>query len=165
MGAYDQTTHWTADRYHCGSLRGTGAPNGSVSQNICSSGKFLLAGRCERNSMSFEGKCGWEKDNRGCLRGFQSETSPPPPPSPTHWGSLFLNFALRPMDTRCPSQWHGVIRTSWDEDPLRSRSSSLRFSLSCPIWGSFSSEAENSELQISSYELWTRWFDRCNFCT
>ena len=60
----------------------TGAPNGSVSQNICSSGKFLLAGRCERNSMSFEGKCGWEKDNRGCLRGFESETSPPPPPLP-----------------------------------------------------------------------------------
>ena len=26
-----------------------GAPNGSVPQNICSSGTFLLAGRCERN--------------------------------------------------------------------------------------------------------------------
>ena len=28
----------------------TGAPNGSVPQNICSSGTFLLAGRCERNN-------------------------------------------------------------------------------------------------------------------
>ena len=27
----------------------TGAPNGSVPQNICSSGTFLLAGRCGRN--------------------------------------------------------------------------------------------------------------------
>ena len=27
-----------------------GAPNGSVPQNICSSGTFLLAGRCERNN-------------------------------------------------------------------------------------------------------------------
>ena len=28
----------------------TGAPNGSVPQNICSSGTFLPAGRCERNN-------------------------------------------------------------------------------------------------------------------
>ena len=28
----------------------TGAPNGSVPQNICSSCKFLLAGRCGRNN-------------------------------------------------------------------------------------------------------------------
>ena len=28
----------------------TGAPNGSVPQNICSSGTFLLAGRCGRNT-------------------------------------------------------------------------------------------------------------------
>ena len=28
----------------------TGAPNGSVPQNICSSGTFLLAGRCGRNN-------------------------------------------------------------------------------------------------------------------
>ena len=27
-----------------------GAPNGSVPQNICSSGTFLLAGRCGRNN-------------------------------------------------------------------------------------------------------------------
>ena len=31
----------------------TGAPNGSVPQNICSSGKFLLAGRFGKN-MSLE---------------------------------------------------------------------------------------------------------------
>ena len=30
--------------------RQTGAPNGSVPQNICSSGTFLLAGRCGRNN-------------------------------------------------------------------------------------------------------------------
>ena len=30
--------------------RETGVPNGSVPQNICSSGTFLLAGRCERNN-------------------------------------------------------------------------------------------------------------------
>ena len=30
--------------------QGTGAPNGSVPQNICSSGTFLLAGRCGRNN-------------------------------------------------------------------------------------------------------------------
>ena len=28
----------------------SGAPNGSVPQNICSSDTFLLAGRCERNN-------------------------------------------------------------------------------------------------------------------
>ena len=28
----------------------SGAPNGSVPQNICSSGTFLLAGRCGRNN-------------------------------------------------------------------------------------------------------------------
>ena len=28
----------------------SGAPNGSVLQNICSSGTFLLAGRCGRNN-------------------------------------------------------------------------------------------------------------------
>ena len=31
-----------------------GAPNGSVPQNICSSGKFLLAGRFGQNNMSLE---------------------------------------------------------------------------------------------------------------
>ena len=31
-------------------IKYTGAPNGSVPQNICSSCKFLLAGRCGRNN-------------------------------------------------------------------------------------------------------------------
>ena len=31
-------------------LDGSGAPNGSLPQNICSSCKFLLAGRCGRNN-------------------------------------------------------------------------------------------------------------------
>ena len=35
----------------------TGAANGSVPQNICSSGQVLLVGRCGRNDMSLEGKC------------------------------------------------------------------------------------------------------------
>ena len=47
-----------------------GAPNGSVLQNICSSGNFLLAGRCGSNVMSLEGKCCWVSDNSGCLREF-----------------------------------------------------------------------------------------------
>jgi len=34
-----------------------GAPNRSVPQNICSSGKFLLAGRFGKNDMSLEGTC------------------------------------------------------------------------------------------------------------
>ena len=32
----------------------SGAPNGSVPQNICSSGQYLLAGRFEKNNMSLE---------------------------------------------------------------------------------------------------------------
>ena len=39
-------------------------------QNICSSGKFLLAGRFGKNNMSLEGKCCWEIGNSVCLRGF-----------------------------------------------------------------------------------------------
>ena len=38
----------------------TGAPIGSVPQNICSTGQFLLAGRFGKNNMSLEGKCSWE---------------------------------------------------------------------------------------------------------
>ena len=48
----------------------TGALNGSVPQNICSSGNFLLAGRFGRNNMSPEGKSCSEIGNVGCLRGF-----------------------------------------------------------------------------------------------
>ena len=35
---------------HVISAQEPGAPNGSVPQNICSSCKFLLAGRCEKNN-------------------------------------------------------------------------------------------------------------------
>ena len=35
-------------------LHVSGAPNGSVPQNICSSGKFLLAGRFGKSNMSLE---------------------------------------------------------------------------------------------------------------
>ena len=35
-------------------LQETGAPNGSVPQNICSSGTFLLAGRCGRNNIPWK---------------------------------------------------------------------------------------------------------------
>ena len=48
----------------------TGAPDGSVPQNLCSSGQFLLAGRFGKNSMPLEGKCCWEISNSGGLRGF-----------------------------------------------------------------------------------------------
>ena len=34
-----------------------GAPNGSAPQKICSSGNFLLAGRCGSNDMPLDGKC------------------------------------------------------------------------------------------------------------
>ena len=47
----------------------------AIPQNICSSGQFLLAGRCGTNLMSLEGKCQLgnlllEKDSSGCPRGF-----------------------------------------------------------------------------------------------
>ena len=70
----------------------TGATNGSFPPNICSSGKCLLARRCERNDMSLEGKCCWEKGNSGFRIAdmfYLSETFspahpisslPPPPP-------------------------------------------------------------------------------------
>ena len=45
----------------------SGAPNGCVSQNICSSGKFLLVWRF---NLSLEGKFCWEIDNSGCLSRF-----------------------------------------------------------------------------------------------
>ena len=38
----------------------SGEPNGSVPQNICSSGQFLLAGRFGKNIMSLKVKCCWE---------------------------------------------------------------------------------------------------------
>ena len=56
-------------RYQITEVR-TGAPSGSVPQNICSSGNFLLAGRCGSNAMSLEGKCCWVSDNSGCLKEF-----------------------------------------------------------------------------------------------
>ena len=47
-------------------MNSSGAPNGSVSQIICSSGKFLLAGRFGKNDMSLEGKYwGGGKDKPG----------------------------------------------------------------------------------------------------
>ena len=46
-----------------------GAPNGSVPQNSCSSGKCLLAGSSKIIG-SLEGKSCWEINNSGCLSGF-----------------------------------------------------------------------------------------------
>ena len=47
---------------------------GRGTQWICSSKylpkKNLLARWCGRNNMSLQGKCRWEKNNSGCLRGF-----------------------------------------------------------------------------------------------
>ena len=86
----------------------TGAFNGSVPQNICSSGQFLLAGRFWKNNMSLQGKCCWKKDNSGCPRGWFDVSKrcfvafvrnphllPPPPPPIPHWRSEFC-----PMTTR-----------------------------------------------------------------
>ena len=82
----------------------SGASNGSVSQNICSSGKVWLAGRFWKNDMSLYEKCCWEIDIEGCLRCFDLWSSryvlfvrnlfalPPPPPHPLKG----VNFALRP---------------------------------------------------------------------
>ena len=66
----NRETKKKSKRYIRVSRVNTGAANGSVPQNICSSGQVLLAERCGRNDMSLEGKCCWEKDNLGCLRGF-----------------------------------------------------------------------------------------------
>ena len=48
----------------------SGAPNGSVPQNICSSGQVLLARKVRKINMSLEGKCCWAIHNSGCQRGF-----------------------------------------------------------------------------------------------
>ena len=48
----------------------SGAPNGSFPQNICSSGKSLLAGRFGNNMCHLEGKCCCEINNSWSLRGF-----------------------------------------------------------------------------------------------
>ena len=114
VGAWDRS--WNRERHTTKSwvlaslaTLNAAAPIASVPQNICSTGQFLLAGRFGKNSMSLEGKCSWEIDNAGCLRGFDVwnrllcaiwqkhlsppnllSSSPPPPSSPTEG----LNFAL-----------------------------------------------------------------------
>ena len=52
----NRETKKKSKRYIRVSRVNTGVANGSVPQNICSSGQVLLAGRCGRNDMS-EGKC------------------------------------------------------------------------------------------------------------
>ena len=49
----------------------SGAPNGSVPQNICSSYKFLLAGRCGRSNSPWKESVAWKKDDSGRQRGFE----------------------------------------------------------------------------------------------
>ena len=46
-------------------------PNEYVPHNVCSSGKFLLAGRRGVYHVSLEGKCCCEKCNSEYVRGFQ----------------------------------------------------------------------------------------------
>ena len=49
----------------------TGAPNGSVPQNICSSGTFLLAGRCGRNNSPWKESVAGKKIIQGVRGGFE----------------------------------------------------------------------------------------------
>ena len=47
----------------------SGAPNGSVPQNICSSGTFLLAGRCGRNNSPWKESVAGKK----IIQGFRGD--------------------------------------------------------------------------------------------
>ena len=62
----------------------SGAPNGSVPQNICSSGQVFLAGKFGEINMSLEGKCCWAIHNLGCQRGF------------VVYNSLYILFFISP---------------------------------------------------------------------
>ena len=57
----------------------SGAPNGSVPQNICSSRKIFAGWEIWKINMSLEvaleGTCFWEIDKSGCLRGFVVQNS------------------------------------------------------------------------------------------
>ena len=57
----------------------SGAPNGSVPQNICSSRKIFAGWEIWKINMSLEvaleGTCCWEIDMSGCLRGFVVQNS------------------------------------------------------------------------------------------
>ena len=50
----------------------SGAPNGSVPQNICSSGTFLLAGRCGRNNSPWKESVAGKKIIRGVRGNLKS---------------------------------------------------------------------------------------------
>ena len=62
----------------------SGAPNGSVPQNICFSGQVFLAGKFGEINMSLEGKCCWAIHNSGCQRGF------------VVYNSLYILFFISP---------------------------------------------------------------------
>ena len=57
----------------CG--RYSGAPNGSVPQNICSSCKFLLAGRCGRNNSPWKESVAGKKIIQGVSVDLKSRTA------------------------------------------------------------------------------------------
>ena len=101
-----------------------GAPNGSVPQNICSSGECLLAGS-SKIIVSLEGKPCWEIDNSGCLSGFWAQNSwyvlffrrPPSPPPPFRMEGV--NFANRPHPISYRLKvhlagWELVHHTCWE---------------------------------------------------
>ena len=81
----------------------SGAPSGSVPKKSVLLANFCWLGNVGKNNLSLEGKCCWEMDNSGCLRGldvfnrcyvlFFSNLSPllPCPPPPLTEG---VNFAL-----------------------------------------------------------------------
>ena len=53
----------------------SGAPNGSVPQNICSSGTFLLAGRCGRNNSPWKESVAGKKIIQGVRGDLKSSNS------------------------------------------------------------------------------------------
>ena len=60
----------------CGKIvcngRKSGAPNGSVPQNICFSGTFLLAGRCGRNNSPWKESVAGKKIIQGVRGNLKS---------------------------------------------------------------------------------------------
>ena len=62
----------TTDKKQLLNKNWAGAPNGSVPQNICSSGTFLLAGRCGRNNIPWKESVAGKKIIQGVIGDLKS---------------------------------------------------------------------------------------------